>query len=82
MGRRNASIGLILLKNSRLIEGCRTDSILTMGGRIGDDGTEAGSTTGAVLRVLAGGSSPARLPAALLRPPDDSRLLSALFYIG
>ena len=34
--------GRILLKNSCLIEGRWPDSILPMGGRIGDDGTRAG----------------------------------------
>ena len=45
--------GRILLKNSSLIEGRRADSIPTMGGSIGDDGTAARGATGAVLRVLA-----------------------------
>ena len=51
----------ISLKNSRLIQWCRADSILPMGGRIGDDGTAAGSATGAFLRVLAGRSRPPRI---------------------
>lgn len=45
--------GLILLKNTCLIVGTATDSILSTTGRIGDDGTETGSAGGFVLRVLA-----------------------------
>jgi hypothetical protein len=41
--------GLILLKNSSLIGRLFSDSIALLIGRIGDDGTEAGSTGGAVL---------------------------------
>ena len=40
---------LILLKNSSLIGRLLSDSIALLIGRIGDDGTEAGSTGGAVL---------------------------------
>ena len=40
---------LILLKNSSLIGRLFSDSIALLIGRIGDDGTEAGSTGGAVL---------------------------------
>ena len=40
---------LILLKNSSLIGRLFADSIALLIGRIGDDGTEAGSTGGAVL---------------------------------
>lgn len=43
----------ILLKNTCLIVGTATDSILSTTGRIGDDGTETGSAGGFVLRVLA-----------------------------
>ena len=60
--------GRILLKNSRLIAGLGVDSIPASGGRIGDDGAEAGSATRAVLRVLAGGSRRPRSPASLHRP--------------
>lgn len=49
----NGSLGRILLKNSCLIEVSLADSILPPGGRNGDDGTEAGGATSAVLRVLA-----------------------------
>lgn len=41
--------GLILLKNSSLIEGVIADSISVLNGRFGDDGTEARSTGGPVL---------------------------------
>ncbi|SCZ72928.1 hypothetical protein SAMN04488118_11572, partial [Epibacterium ulvae] len=41
--------GLILLKNSSLIECPLADSIPLLVGGFGDDGTEAGSTGGAVL---------------------------------
>ena len=49
----NVGFGLILLKNTCLIVGTATDSILSTTGRIGDDGTETGSAGGFVLRVLA-----------------------------
>ena len=45
----NGWFGLILLKNSSLIGRLFSDSIALLIGRIGDDGTEAGSTGGAVL---------------------------------
>ncbi|MBL3587596.1 hypothetical protein JMM61_19965 [Rhodovulum sulfidophilum] len=45
--------GLILLKNSSLLEVPSADSIPALGGRIGDDGTAAGGAAGAFLRVLA-----------------------------
>jgi poly-beta-1,6-N-acetyl-D-glucosamine synthase len=61
-------MGRIPLKNSRLIEGHRADSIPPTGGRNGDDGTEAGSAGGIVLRVLAGGSRPPRSPSSVHRP--------------
>lgn len=40
--------GLILLKNSSLIERPIADSIPVLNGEFGDDGTEAGSASGAV----------------------------------
>lgn len=41
--------GRILLKNSSLIEGVIADSLVILIGGFRDDGTEAGSTGGAVL---------------------------------
>jgi hypothetical protein len=41
--------GLIVLKNSCLIEGSIADSIPLLIGGFGDDGTKAGGTSGAVL---------------------------------
>ncbi|WP_224826739.1 hypothetical protein, partial [Cognatishimia sp. MH4019] len=43
-------IGLIVLKNSCLIEVVIADSIPLLIGGFGDDGTKAGGTSGAVLR--------------------------------
>ncbi len=48
-GKIALTFGLILLKNSSLIGRLFADSIALLIGRIGDDGTEAGSTGGAVL---------------------------------
>lgn len=54
--------GRILLKNSCLIEVWFANPILPMGVRTGEDGTQAGSATGAVLGVLARRSRLARTP--------------------
>ncbi len=54
------------MKNSCLLVGRATDSILPTNGRIGDDGTEARGAGGFVLRVLAG------------RPRSHSHLVHAI----
>ena len=45
----NDRLGLIVLKNSCLIEGVIADSIPLLIGRSGDDGTEAGGAGSTVL---------------------------------
>lgn len=57
--------GLVLPKCSSLIDANFTDPIFVPRGGFGDNGTEAGSIGGAVLRVLAGGSRPPRSPVAV-----------------
>lgn len=64
---RNTALRPSSLRNSCLIEGRGAGSVLPMGGRIGDDGTEARGVTGAALRVLPGVSRPARPRAAVHR---------------
>ncbi|WP_224825134.1 hypothetical protein, partial [Cognatishimia sp. MH4019] len=47
----NGGFELIVLKNSCLIEVVIADSIPLLIGGFGDDGTKAGGTSGAVLRI-------------------------------
>jgi|UPI0005938406 hypothetical protein len=48
-GKPNSQFGLIVLKNSCLIEWSIADSIPLLIGGFGDDGTKAGGASGAVL---------------------------------